>query len=348
MISSDGRFVVFRNLAGSSSQGFSGENLFVRDLSLPTTRALTTKGVSFSTMSSDGRFVMYESATNVLYVWDLMAGAAIYTNPTPGIPGGAISPRGERLVYWAGSGFSSLFAADLALNTNWLILSGVSPGPHPTLRFDSTGRKLAYTAMLNGTTQVYLYDFQTGSNFIASGSYDSSGPGDNNSDTLELSADGRFIAYRSSATNLVPADTNGVPDIFLYDTVSGVNSLLSMIPSGMYPNNRSLLPAFSGDGRIASFQSWASDLAPLNFNQGSDVFVYSLFYADLQPDSLSGNGVLVSWPNWPGRSYRVEFNDAAPGPTWQEFSGTPVYTLNKAYLLDADPKPQRFYRIRSF
>ena len=42
-----------------------------------------------------------------------------------------------------------------------------------------------------------------------------------NSRAPVLSADGRFIAFLSQATNLVPGDTNAVADVFVRDTVAG-------------------------------------------------------------------------------------------------------------------------------
>ena len=80
-------------------------------------------------------------------------------------------------------------------------------------------------------------------------------------------ADGRFITYRSFASDLVPGDTNGVPDVFFYDRLAGSTSLLSLSAWGDYPaNNRSGYPVFSGDSQTVVFQSWASDLASQDFN----------------------------------------------------------------------------------
>jgi Tol biopolymer transport system component len=335
-----------------TSGGFTGENLFMRDLLSGTTYPLTRSGVYFVTQTSDGHFVTYidmnGTGSGKLYVWDARAASVVYTNGSLGISAGAVSPDGTRLVYWAGSGISSLFATDLAVNTSWTIVSNSFPGPHKELRFDRSGGELAYTTTSNGVTQVYVYNFQTGSNCLVSRGYNSLAPGDGPSDSPEISADGRFIAYRSAAANIVPDDTNAVPDVFVYDVISGGNSLMSVNLSGSFPNNRSLVPAFSADGRTLCFQSWATDLAPDDFNQASDVFLYTLFYADIASGKSSSDGIWVSWPASAGQNARVQFKDALPETEWQELSGSVTNFGNRAYLLDSNPKAQRFYRIRTF
>ena len=157
------------------------------------------------------------------------------------------------------------YAADRAANTNWLIgppLSGFPPDrnsaatrgswfiPPPAPRF---------ALDTNGIADVYLYDFVTRSNFLVS---QSNPPGAPNgpSDSPAISNDGRFVAYRSIVTNIVSGVTNGVPNVFLYDRQTGINTLLSANASGAPGNNHSFAPQFSGDGQTVVFQSWASDL----------------------------------------------------------------------------------------
>src|SRR6266498_5915587 len=101
-------------------------------------------------------------------------------------------------------------------------------------RFSGDGRYLAYasrsamvTTDTNASYDVYLYDFQTGTNLLVSRSYDSSTALGGASDWPDISPDGRFVSYRSAATNIVANDTNGSPDIFLYDRMTEVTSLLS-------------------------------------------------------------------------------------------------------------------------
>ncbi len=94
--------------------------------------------------------------------------------------------------------------------------------------------------------------------------------------TLSLSADGSMIAFTSSATDLVPEDTNNAADIFIY------NRLLQQINRGSLPdegaeaNGPSYLPSLSGDGRFVAFESDATNLVLGDSNNRRDVFVRDL------------------------------------------------------------------------
>lgn len=76
-----------------------------------------------------------------------------------------------------------------------------------------------------------------------------------------ISADGRYVAFVSEATNLVKErDNNRAPDVYLRDTARNVTELISRRPSSGAANGRSTHPSISADGRIVVFQSDASDL----------------------------------------------------------------------------------------
>ena len=75
-----------------------------------------------------------------------------------------------------------------------------------------------------------------------------------------ISGDGRYVAFVSDATNLVPGDRNRSADVFLFDTVSASTVLVSRNAKGNAANGVSGLPAISADGSVVAFQSDASDL----------------------------------------------------------------------------------------
>src|SRR5207249_6729458 len=170
---------------------------------------------------------------------DSMAAAVVSSNSTPAVSMLAISPDGNLIVYGVTNGLTAL---DRAGNTNWQIGPALS-GSRTGLRFSADSRLLTYAALLSNTNQVYLYDFQSGSNLLVSQSL--AAP-NGLSDSPDISADGRFVAYRSFATNIVPvADGNGVPDLFLYDGFLSGSSLLSASRvNGAAADNRSLSPIF--------------------------------------------------------------------------------------------------------
>jgi len=103
---------------------------------------------------------------------------------------------------------------------------------------------------------------------------------DANSDSPALSADGRFVAFSSSATNLVANDTNKLSDVFVRDTCFGAPAgctpgtvRVSVTQDGTQANGDSFRPAISGDGRFVAFESTASNLAPGDTNAATDVLV---------------------------------------------------------------------------
>jgi TolB protein len=75
-----------------------------------------------------------------------------------------------------------------------------------------------------------------------------------------ISADGRYVAFVSGATNLVAGDRNRSPDVFLADLKTGSIELVSRSATGGSANGRSAAPALSADARFVAFQSEASDL----------------------------------------------------------------------------------------
>jgi hypothetical protein len=85
--------------------------------------------------------------------------------------------------------------------------------------------------------------------------------------------DGHFIAFESSASNLVPDDTNGVSDVFVRDTLSGVTVRVSVATNGTQANGASTRPFISADGRFVAFTSMASNLTADDTNTVADVFV---------------------------------------------------------------------------
>jgi Tol biopolymer transport system component len=95
-----------------------------------------------------------------------------------------------------------------------------------------------------------------------------------NSSWPALSADGRYIAFSSWASNLVPGDTNGQSEIFVRDLKLGVTSLVSVASDGTQANNTSFTPAISADGNMIAFRSDASNLVPGDTEGHTDIFVH--------------------------------------------------------------------------
>src|SRR6185436_5012987 len=131
-----------------------------------------------------------------------------------------------------------------------------------------------------------------------------------------ISADGRFVAFASSASNLVAGDTNGTNDIFLRDRAAGTTVLLSVDSAGTQGNGPSQSPAISADGHLVAFLSVASNLVPGDTNSGSDVFVRDLQSATTERVSVTSNGSQVyaggTYPSISADGAYVAFISAAP------------------------------------
>ncbi len=105
-----------------------------------------------------------------------------------------------------------------------------------------------------------------------------------------ISADGRFVAFTSSATNLVVGDTNAKDDVFVHDTRSGVTTRVSVSDTGHDGNGASSSPAISPDGRYVAFYSTASNLVPGDTNNTGDVFLRDLVAGHTIRVSVSSKG----------------------------------------------------------
>ncbi len=124
----------------------------------------------------------------------------------------------------------------------------------------------------NGRSDVFVRDRVTHVTrrvSVAAGGQDSNRPSNNPA----ISADGRYVAFRSYASNLVAGDTNGRADVFVRDRVAKVTQLVSVGPGGAQANGYSLTPDVSAHGRYVTFTSAASNLVAGDTNGTSDVFV---------------------------------------------------------------------------
>jgi len=364
IISTNGRYVLFHSLAGNLANGAfpSGtENLFLRDLQRSTNYALTVNGIVSAAMTPDGRYVAYDQAS-LLALWNSQTATQIYTKITgPMSPGIAVSPDGNRIAYSMNTGF---YVMDLAANSNLLVAASILTS-HAGLQFSADSRYLVYattSAVVAGDTNkvadVYLYDFQTHSNSLVSQSCLRPNAGNAASDSPTISADGRFIAYRSYANDLVVGDTNNQPDVFIFDRQTSTTTLVSASLFGDFAaNNRSLAPTFSSDSQTLVFSSWASDLTAGDFNEGEDLFALKLYgsiaavplVGEVIYAPAKGQSPLVTWPANAGTNFMVQFKSSLSDPSWQNLNVEITVLGDRAYATDITPGAgQRFYRIVAY
>lgn len=219
-------------------------------------------------ISGNGRYVAFESdssnlvagdtnGTSDIFVHDLLTGATTVASAGPGgVPAGgsspAISEDGRFVAFSSG-------AADL--------VSGDT----------------------NGIDDIFVRDRQTGETSrisVASDGLESNGI----SDFPDISADGRFVAFNSEATNLVGSDTNGSEDVFVHDRVTGETIRASVDSNGAESNGGSGPAAISADGQRVAFSSGANNLVSGDTNGETDVFVHDLQTGATTRASVSSGG----------------------------------------------------------
>jgi archaellum component FlaF (FlaF/FlaG flagellin family) len=263
-ISADGRYITYHSLATNlvPRDTNSAYDVFVRDQSTGTTRrvSVSTTGDqgnrdSFEpAISADGRYVSYtSSATNLVpddtngdrtdvLVWDRTTGTTGRIS---------VSTSGEQ---GNDGSFTSVLSAD---------------GRYVSYASDASNLVPDDT---NNATDVFVRDRSTGTTRrISVSTVGTQGNGFSRSPAV--SADGRYVAYHSLATNLVPDDTNGVTDVFVRDRFTGTTRRVSVSTNGYQANHHSELPAISADGRHIAYHSLATNLVPDDTNGVTDIFV---------------------------------------------------------------------------
>ncbi|MGH9023518.1 MAG: hypothetical protein ACRDV9_10535, partial [Acidimicrobiia bacterium] len=95
-------------------------------------------------------------------------------------------------------------------------------------------------------------------------------------DPPAISGDGRFVAFSSPATNLIPGDINATSDVFVRDRLLEITTRVTVPAPGVAgsADGDSLFPSMSGDGRYLAFASAATNLVPGDTNAAVDVFVH--------------------------------------------------------------------------
>jgi hypothetical protein len=106
-----------------------------------------------------------------------------------------------------------------------------------------------------------------------------------------VSANGRFVAFHSAASNLVDDDTNGKWDVFVYDRIAGSIERVSLSSDGEQANGPSIFPSISGTGRFVAFRSAASNLVPGDTNRKIDAMVYDRATDRIERVSTGARGV---------------------------------------------------------
>jgi len=267
-ISADGRYIVFESSASNlvSNDTNSLSDIFLHDNQTGITARVSVDSgngqVSGSStkpvISDNGRYIAFESSSNTLVSGDSNGVADIFLRDTQ-------------------TGTTTRVSVDSNGNQS-------NSTNYPGVSISGDGRYVAFASRAsnlvsgdtNSATDIFVRDTQTGTTIRVS--VDSNGNQGNASSfapsatTATISANGRYVAFQSDASNLVAADTNGVQDIFVHDTQTGITRRISLDANGTQANSFSGSAVMSDDGRYVAFDSSASNLVSGDSNGVADVF----------------------------------------------------------------------------
>ena len=151
----------------------------------------------------------------------------------------------------------------------------------------------------NGLVDIFLRDMNSGTTAIVSadqtGAPANLGASANNvAGKREISDDGRYVAFASSATNLVATPNNSKQQIYVKDMATGVVTRASVDATGAAGNDTSSAAALSGNGHVVAFVSLASNFSPLATSRVGQIFVRDLALGTTTLESLSTTGTVVA------------------------------------------------------
>ena len=284
-ISGNGRYVAFvsdaDNLTPDGGNGFN--QVYVRDLVRGVTERATvaTDGslgnffTGSSSLSADGRYVAYISFANNLVPDDTNEGtdAFVYDRRTQQTVRVNVATDGSQATPPAGE-------------PTFPLIADVQISPDGRYAVFSSRADNLVPGDTNGRMDVFVRDMVRETTERISVATDGA-EGDDASSDGAITPGGRYVVFRSSATNLVANDTNGVVDVFVRDRVRGTTKRVSIAADGAESNGANGLvdrlgarfvvqfdaPSIDWAGRTVAFDSQATNLVLNDMNGQNDIFV---------------------------------------------------------------------------
>ena len=273
-------------------------NAYLRNLTTKSTTLLTNNALSggVPSISADSRYVAFVSSTSQLAVRDTQAGTNVYSAYSA--TAAVLSPTGARLLMLTNNGLT-LSVISVTNKSNLFKLAAKTAFRY-SAPWSRDGRFLTFVTGTNavaldanGVNDVYLCDLQSNSLTLVSLNANHTGAANAASDSPVISGDGRFVAYRSYATNIVAGVMNPPPNIFVFDRFTGTNRLLTVAAPGSAWSSGHGKPVINGDGHIVAFPSWNPAVVDGDFNRVQDVVAGTLpLWGTLDSD---GDGIPDLW-----------------------------------------------------
>lgn len=283
VVTADGRYVIFQSAADNLVLGDTNgvQDIFLYDRREHVIRRLTM-GLGGAQTDGDSRRPAVSAAGNVVI----------------------FESQATNLVEGGGNGYWQTFALDLRRDVVERVSSTAAGTPGNSdsgqAKVSGDGRFVAFASRAtdlvsgdtNGRGDVFVYDRSLGK--MVRVSMSPAGTQSNgNSFNPAISADGRFVAFQSLASNLLPESNGNFYQVYLFDRIT-TKLILVSYQAGQVGNDESQRPALSADGRYVAFESWADNLVAGDTNEVSDIFVYDRETGALTLASVSAGGGAAS------------------------------------------------------
>ncbi|QQR82137.1 PD40 domain-containing protein [Candidatus Campbellbacteria bacterium] len=282
-ISSDGRYVAFDSGATNLVGGDTGvaDDIFVYDRTFDIIERVSVDSDGLESdgssrdpaISGDGRYVAFDSEATNLVAGDTNGATDVFVYDRTLDTVERMSVDSESV-----EGDSHSSNASISDDGRYVV-------------FDSEASNLV-AGDTNAVADIFVHDQLSGVTERVSVSA-ASVEGTGASEYPTISDDGRYVAFNSSATNLVTGDTNGFADRFVYDRTLETIELISRAsdtPSGSEGDARSIMSVVSSDGRYVAFESDATNLVADDTNGVTDVFVYDRTLDTIERVSVDDEG----------------------------------------------------------
>lgn len=374
-VSPEGRYVLFSSSAGNlagGAIGVSGTKLLLRDVNAGLTTLINaglpvSPGIGNLLISANDRSVAFQTSYGTLYYRAFGSTTNEIIGPFAGALLQTLGPDGRWLSFTrhvTGTGFTLEFF-DRQTRQVKLIASGralTSSATKPPLPpvFSADGRCLIFSDAsstlvandANNANDIFVVDLDGGPIRLVSLSRSGAGTGNGSSDQPSISGDGRFVAFRSGASDLTDDPAGFGPQIFLRDINTGNTMLISRAPTGTPGTGFSGTPLITPDGQAVIFRSAADNLVNGDFNNATDIFIARISQTVPSGDfrivaAVPEKDILkLSWAGDSGKTYKIQYKQNLGDAAWTELAAT--ITLQGATASASIPlqqSTQGFYRV---
>jgi len=243
-----------------------------------------------SSISNDGRYIAFESGASNLVSGDTNNASDIFVRDRQ---------TGQ---------INRISIASNGTQGNSASLQPAISGDGRYVAFNSYASNLV-SGDANGSDDIFVYDRQNGQTSLVSVA--TNGTQGSYSSQPSISADGRYVAFFSLASNIVDGDTNGLGDVFVHDRQTGQTIRVSIASDGTQANGASTGSSISSDGRYITFESTASNLVTGDTNGTHDIFIHDQQIGQTTRISIASDGTQANnasqWSSISGDGRYVAF-----------------------------------------